>query len=383
MKKFISIISGMILLGLTACSEKMNEKSTSEEQFCNYRYALMNDGYMFWNNEGGPSYLDYETMEITMFCNIPNCTHSASPCISYILNESHQFPIIYNKCAYYFINTNSFGEKDGKSVLNLNTVFMKYDFEQMEVSEVVEINDYNTNGDGYLIGSEYYFTTNYGNPKYDDSGNVWSSSNNGGGNLFSINLESNEVNDYGEIFDYEALKKDFPAAATSTDFVIRGKNNEELYLSVIYQKESPSREFLEQGIGTPPSFYGDTYTFNLDTNKVEKINSYRSIHTMNGYFAYCDGDNSNILLVQDLDTNEVIQMADYSGSSDIMIHNDKVWEESMCFDIKTGQKKRFTDLNFAKVIDVYEENYIIKGEDSDGNIVFEKIPCEEIDSLFE
>ncbi len=383
MKKLLSVISMIMVMVLFSCGVENNENEVSEEQFCNGGSVLLKQGYIYRDNNDYPMYLDYKTMNSSTLCNTPNCIHASSSCISYYLKDIYQLPIIYNNCVYYFDNIKSFVDKNENRALELKMTLMKYDLEQMKISKVAEIDNHNANSDRYLIDSKCYFTTNYGNPKYDELGNVRSSSNGGGGNLFSIDLNNGEITDYGEIFDYEALKKEFPSADSSTDFEIKGKHGEILYLNVSYQKERPSREFLEQGIGEPPVSFGDTYTFNIKTNEITKLSNQRLISVINGYYTYFSGNDESTLFIQNLNTDETAKLVDYSGSRYAMVHNDKVWDNSICFDIKTGKKVTFSDLNDATVIAVYENNYIVMGYDREFNTIFEKIPCEEIDGLFE
>ena len=61
---------------------------------------------------------------------------------------------------------------------------------------------------------------------------------------------------------------------------------------------------------------------------------------------------------------------------------DKQFMKGYNVDIKNKKDIEISSNKDAFAIGIYKNNYIVKGEDSDGNIVFEKIPCEEIDSLF-
>lgn len=387
MKKIIlMVISQVVFLMFTSCNGNGKEKINAAEQYNRYSYVSMGEGYIFWGENNLPTYLDYETMKTTMLCSLPNCTHTTQSCIEVLFDQNALLPIIYNDCAYYFINSRNFVEENEKIILDLKSSLMKYNFLDMKTEKIAEVDDCNVNvrSGGYLIDSSYYFTTNNGNPKYDELGSVIASSEHGGGNLMSINLVNGKVTDYGNFFDYEELKKQYPAADSSTSFDIEGKHGDELYIDVSYQKERPSREYLEQGVGESPPFYGDTYTFNLKTKEIKKIFDNKLLLTMNGYYAYCycDDGKGSTMMIQNLDTGKTIEMENcfYSRFS---IHNNKIWGDSIGIDIESGQKVTFTDLESANVIAVYKDNYIIKGYDNDMNTIFHKIPCEEIDKLFE
>lgn len=369
MKKLISIIiSGIILASTVSCTE--NKSDEKAEIFNNYFYASMEKEAIYLSNMGSPGIVDYTTLERSDICNIPNCTHTSSSCLVQALKTASHIPTIYNNCAYYFINISNFKDADGKRTLDLKSYVMKYDFAKNETEKIAEIEGINANTDGgaYLIDSELYFIANYGNPKYDEAGNVTSYSAGGGGNLYSINLGMAEVSDYGRIFDYEALKEEIPLAANSTSTNITGKIGNELYLST---------GFLKEGFG---SWCGFTYSFNLETREYKKVNDYFSVWNSNGWCTYME---NGILYYGKPDWEEFKEGPAVQAFNNVSVIDDRIWHESLCYDIVTDTEKSFTELNYGNVIAEYEKNYIVKAEDSDGNIVFEKIPCEEIDKLFE
>ena len=103
---------------------------------------------------------------------------------------------------------------------------------------------------------------------------------------------------------------------------------------------------------------------------------------MNGYHTYFPEENDKELFIENIETGEIIAGPEILSYNTMSLFNDKVWHDSKCFDIKTKKDIEISSNKYAFAIGIYKNNYIVKGEDSDGNIVFEKIPCEEIDSLF-
>lgn len=203
-------------LMMSSCNSE-NVNTNDVEVFNNWYYVRMNDGIIYHDLELNIKLLDCATMDSALLCNVPNCSHTNSECIMEVLKKNSQLPVIYNGSAYFFENQKNFIEKDGKNALDFKFKLKKYNFSNCEYSDCVEVNDcaVNESGGCYLVGSEYYFTTYYGNPTYDKAGNVTSSSSGGNGNLFSINLDTGKVTDYGPIFDYEKLTNEYSPAKRS------------------------------------------------------------------------------------------------------------------------------------------------------------------------
>ncbi len=371
MKKIITIILSLAMLTAAVSCNKSSENEKTEV-FNNFYEVPMEDEAIYLSDSGLAYIVDYETLETSLLCNIPNCTHMYSDCIVSALDTSGQLPIIYEDAAYYFVNSSSFKDEDGKRVLDLKTKLMKYDFEKAEISEFAGFEDVlaGTNGGMYLIGSEMYFLTTYGNPKYDEVGNVESSSSGGNGSLFSINLDTAEYCDYGEVFDYEALKAEVPLAKNSTSMSITGKIGNELYISVAYLKNENA------------AWSGFTYTFNLETKEYRKINDYFSCWNHNGYRTYL---NNGILYISPEASEEYIAGPEVASINTVRIHDDKVWCEESCYDIKSGMVKPLSEvctLRNPVCVGVFEGDYIVKGTNDEEKKTFERISAEELDKLF-
>ena len=376
MKKTTFLIcTSMICLTVFSCGKKTEmQQKDSSEAFNNWYEVCMSDSAIY--RQGNVPYvIDFETMNNSVICNIPNCSHSTNDCLITALKKSDQLPVIYNGAAYFFENKNGYFEKDGKNALNLSFKLRKYSFNNCEFSDVAEVKDFNTNVDDgcYLIGENYYFTTNIGNPKYDKLGNVTSSSNVGGGNLFCINLKDGKVTDYGEIFDYNALKAEYPAAENSLSMYLMGKINEKLYIGINYMQDEPTPEMMQNG--EIPLFYGKTYTFDLNTHKITKLDDEFSKCTMNGYHSYFQSGDNKKLMLQNISTGEITQGPDILSWNAITIFDEKVWhDDAKCFDIKTSKEEKVSSYNYGRVIAEYKDSYIFKGEDDKRKTIFEKIP---------
>lgn len=387
MKKAISMLLSMTtLVTAVSCSNKDKAENTfSGEQFNCFTEVRMDDGLLIRDSAEYPIILDYDTMESAILCNVPNCSHTTSSCVALFLKDSTQLPITYNNCAYFFSNTFAFADgENGKRVLDMSTTIHKYDFNKMEMTKLGKIEGYNADCDGsgsYLIGSEFYFTTNNGDPEYDVAGNVVTSTNGGQAKLYSINLDTEEITDYGEVFDYEEYKAKYPSQSIHTYFC--GKSNDKLFFRI--------------SIGLGSVFRREVFTFDLKTHKIEKYGDMLAECVGEGYLVYCkQGENSverdvfdsetvNTIMLENLETGEIIEGPEMIHYNIMNIINGKVWYDTSCYDIETKKfalLPQLAEYDYARAVAVYDGNYIIFSGNDDGE-TYHKIPCEEIDSLFE
>lgn len=390
MKKFLIYLSVMLSIALVLVLIMVywkNEDTYNDdysEVFNNWYDVRARDCAIFRDNGGDPSLIDYKTLNSSVICNIPNCSHNTNNCLVALLKGSDQLPVLFNREAYFFENSTEFVEKNGKIALDLNFKLKKYNFDNCRISDVAEVKGFNANTDGgcYLIGSDYYFTTNTGNPLYDELGNVTSTSTSGGGNLFCINLDTGKVMDYGQVFDYESLKKEYPSVQNSLSMYLMGKIDNKLYISVNYMKMSITPEMLQ--IGETPIWNGETYVFDITIHKIDKLDDEFSMCSMNDYHSYFTDNQNKVLTLKNVKTGEIYNGPDIVSWNAMTIFDDKVWhDDAQCYDIKTGKNIKVLSYDCGYVIAKYENSYIFKCIDDKENIVFEKIPCEEIDSLFE
>ena len=378
-KSMLFTVAMVCIIFATSCNSHKDNKKNTNEAFNNFYFINMNDSAIY-KYDGSAYVIDYESMESSTLCNIPNCTHSSADCIVNICKINSELPIVYNSSAYYFVNSDSFAEKNGKSVLDLKTDIKKYDFNNNKISHVTTIDGFNMDisSGGYLIGSDYYFINTYGNPRYDDAGNVTMTTNGGGGNLFSINFETGKVTDYGEVFDYEKLKETYPASANSTSIQITGKIDNNLFMNIHYQKEECTIEMMQNG--DVPPFSGETYTFNLDTHKYEKYDDYFSTCSMNGYHTYFTDEYNTKLEIKNIKTGEITKGPEITGFNTISVIDDKIWHDSKCFDIKTGKEMEIpSELPPITAIGEYKDYYIVQVASNDQNM-FQKILKSKFDS---
>lgn len=343
MKKIISIISALaILAAMTSCGSKSSDSGKEKnEGYNNFFFSTNPDGVIYHGTDGFAYTFDYSTNESALLCNLPNCTHTTSECLANNLKVQLHLPIIYEGNAYYFVNMTGNKDVDGKNLLDLKTYMMKYDFSKSEVSNVAKITDFNydINSGGYLIGSDYYVIMVIGNPKYDESGNVTSSSSGGGGNLFRINFDSGEYADLGEVFDYEELKRTNPNAACSTSMDIAGKCGDKLYIGITYSEADLS---YESAIFS--GWAGEVYSFDLITKEFEKVTDNRTSCVNNGYITYFKSNEDQTIVIQNAESGEITEGPVAKNTNTISVFDDRLWHDAMCYDIASGKDVKISDM---------------------------------------
>ncbi|MDE5917556.1 MAG: hypothetical protein K2G62_05460, partial [Oscillospiraceae bacterium] len=120
-------------------------------------------------------------------------------------------------------------------------------------------------------------------------------------------------------------------------------------------------------------FSGETYIFNLDTHKFEKYDDYFSTCSMNGYHTYYTDKDNTKLEIKNIKTGEITEISEVPGYNSLSVIDDKLWCNSKCFDIKTGNEIEIpSELTPITAIGEYKDYYIVKVESNDQNM-FEKI----------
>ncbi len=371
MKKFITIMLSLAMLtSAVSCGD--NEKSSNSGELLNNGKVIMEDGLI-----SGNTILKFDTLEEVTLCNIPNCGHYTSQCLAVSIQDTT--PIIYNNCAYYFINNEKRVEADGKIDYEFKTTAMKYDFSEMQISNFAEYMGGKANNSGYLIGSEYYFTVNNGEPEYDEAGNISSIGNGGAATMLSINLDTAEITEYGEVFDWEKYKNRYPNIQTE----IIGKYKDEIYLAV----------YMNNNV----ILSGRVIAFNVKTNDFREISD-NLVKDMEGKYIVYMSTNGNLkeedwsISVEDsdydyhlynLETGDttIIEDVTYSG---VEICGGKMWYDNKCFDIETERIAVISEYMLSLAEFKYKDSYYIIEDDVNKNYSGTRYLSEdELEKLFE
>lgn len=372
MKKIISLILSMTMLtSAVSCSER-KESATSDREILNYIGGYINDGALILGDE----FIDLETMEYVSLCNIPNCNHMTSHCITEYIDA--RIPTIVDGCVYFFTDDSESIEKDGKADCHLTMRLMKYDYSDMKISTVYEFEGGNSESSTMVLGDEMYFIAGNGNPKYDEAGNISSFNSGGKATLFGINLKNEEVTNYGEVFDWEKYRKIY--SGMHTNFI--GKYGDELYMKVT----------LNSGV-----FTDMIVCFNLETKEFRELPEKRIVEAMDGKYIVCSAVNGNSeeydvaltlqpcdydLHIENLETGEVIDITEVEHSF-ASILDGKVWYDNKCYDIETGKTAEINDCDTTHVLGQYNDGWIINENDEEtAHYEYRYISSEELEKIF-
>lgn len=372
-KLYAMIICAALLCTGASCGEKKESDSSSDREILNYIGGYVTDGALILGDE----FIDLETMETVSLCNIPNCNHMTSQCITEYTDG--RIPTVVDGCAYFFTDSWERIEKDGKADHLLTMRLMKYDYSDMKISMVYEFEGGNSESSTMVIGDEMYFLSGNGNPKYDEAGNISSSNTGGKATLFSIDLKTEKVTNYGEVFDWEKYRKIYPGMNT----YFMGKYGNELYMKVTF------------GNGI---FTDMIVCFNLETHKFRELPEKRNVEAMDGKYIVCLSINGNKeeedaslhlqqcdydLHIENLETGEVTDITEvqYALAS---IMDGKVWYDNKCYDIETDRIAEVNDCDTNYVLGRYKNGWIINENDEDtAHYEYRYISSEELEKLFE
>ena len=372
---------------ITANSEAI---SGNDVQLNEWNRVILGDYMLLCNSKddpdkgiayGIPVVFDFNTMDTTILCNRPNCSHSDSNCIAYTLNENSQLPIFWKNCLYYFTESSGSVERDGKRVLDLKASLIKYSMDDMTRSTVATIDGYNisssTGAGSCLIGTEYYFITTNGDPRYDEAGNVVGLGNGGQAKLFSVDLESKKVTDYGEIFDYEKYKNQ----SNIIHSWLIGVDGNNIYFRVDFGSSTTNKPqvFAFNTVSKSFSKYDDVFGKQVRDGYMLYYSSNGRTDTINDR----DKNAEKKILVRDLATGEIIKGPVFDNN--ISLGSGKVWYDNCCFDIKTGKIAEIPGASKHSSVwyhTLYKDNYILDVYGDNGKQTV-KIAQDEIDNQFE
>lgn len=178
-------------------------------------------------------FIDYETMNTSVLCAKPNCTHTNDECMGKIIGEC---PIIYNDYIYYFKYNHEVEETGmGKRELKIKSQLCRISTTTSEEEELVtftdcEPSDYN----GWLVyDDKVYFTADNLNPKENEYGALSLSNAGGIHYLCSIDLKTKEYKNFGSIYDGD---KKYEDASYSSGAKINGMYQGKIMINYAFAK---------------------------------------------------------------------------------------------------------------------------------------------------
>lgn len=155
----ILFLCGVLLCG---CGTKA---PAAPDSFASMYFNTTDTMLCYKSLNGKTHILDYESMEDSLLCNKPNCTHNGNDCI--VARLGGNIPIFSDTYAYYFIDDSPSIEEgeDGKPFLKLGTTLCRFDLTANAEEKLLHIdgvsasfNDYGWllhDGAVWFIGNHY------------------------------------------------------------------------------------------------------------------------------------------------------------------------------------------------------------------------------------
>lgn len=380
MKRLICILLTFASVFFISCEKQDTEYriKNKDTAFYDMAYNVYENGLLYTVSQtsGTQAYfLDYETMNSTPLCNKPNCTHTDSSCISGLCAGAFLVPVIYQDSVYWFTSDYKIVDSDdGKSQeAEIKTKCMKAKLDTGTVEIFAEIDGVFMNHaidliiDNeklYIIGSREI----YQNP-IDGTWGGFSRS--GEQYLYSINLESAEVQNYGQINDSPYAENNWiHGASIFSEVKMGGIYNNKLYMSYRYVEDPQIiTDYLDTdwvNNGNPRKdipWIIENKCIDLETGEI----------TVSDLpYAWCIGENFYVY-----EDNSTFYILDQNGKKtaapnmydnetyDFTVVNGKLWKGSIGqgFDIKTGKELDLAEKycnSDAMIMDFINDQYIVK-----------------------
>lgn len=158
-------------------------------------------------NTGGSNtieyFLDYETLEKSPMCAMPNCTHTTSTCLAKDMGVN---PVIYGDCIYYFKCSHNFKEVPEGHQFYMSSKLYRAKLDSSETELVCEFTDCvpdDWNSAFILIGNTLWFIGDDKNPRdteYSKELHYMPSSDTPGAHFMcSIDLDTGKYTNHGQI----------------------------------------------------------------------------------------------------------------------------------------------------------------------------------------
>lgn len=380
MKRLICILLTFASAFFISCEKQDTEYhiKNKDTAFYDMAYNVYENGLLYTVSQtsGTQAYfLDYETMNSTPLCNKPNCTHTDSSCISGLCAGAFLVPVIYQDSVYWFTSDYKIVDSDdGKSQeAEIKTKCMKAKLDTGTVEIFAEIDGVFMNHaidliiDNeklYIIGSREI----YQNP-IDGTWGGFSRS--GEQYLYSINLESAEVQNYGQINDSPYAENNWiHGASIFSEVKMGGIYNNKLYMYYRYVEDPQiiidylNTDWMQDGNPRKDiPWIIENKCIDLETGEITVSDLPYAWCTGENFYVYED-NGTFYILDQNGEKTAAPNMYD-NETYDFTVVNGKLWKGSINqgFDFKTGNEfvlaEKYCNSD-AMIMDFINDQYIVK-----------------------
>lgn len=331
-------------------------------------------------------FLEYKTFTDTALCNKPNCAHKSSDCIAQIVTNSgfsSTPPIVYKDNVYFFTSTqNIVDSKDGKSTsYDIQCKLHKINLHTGEAKVVCTFTDMeaNTSPNVFLQNEILYFIANNGSLQTPSG--AWNYFSTAGLQYFcSVNLETGEFTNYGQINDTEKAHSTLftigeSAFGINGNVSLAGIYDNKIWLYYYYADSAEDLYQILNDTGEAPDnsnpiYHRENITFDLDSKKLEASSQPDADCIGDGYYIYWNSNQKQYLAKQG---DKEIPLQNFPKANILQIYNDIVWDlqdTKSCYNLKTGVISELSDKYKDKEIEIVgteNESFIIQFYESDSD----------------
>ncbi len=345
------VVAGGAVGGLALLSQREHIEPTSyvseEEKVTVFGYNRGNysKGMLYSSGLADPVeyFLDYETMEKSPLCAMPNCTHTTSTCLAKDMGVN---PVIYGDCVYYFKCSDGYKDVPEGHQFYMDSKLIRAKLATSETETVVEFSDCEPdvwNSQFIVIGNKLWFVGDDKNYELDDYGRdmhyLPSSDTPGAHFMCSIDLDTGKYVNHGEICEEYKTSK-FWGQCNGAH--IKGVYNGKIQISLQYgivdlSMDIGNREEWEEKRRTQDpdervSF--STYEYDTKTGECVKTDRKFTIAATEDTFVGCDHNADNDEMYVTHNGEERV----YDDSANVFIVEDKLF---MC----SGKENKWIDMN--------------------------------------
>lgn len=392
MKRLICILLTLSSAFLISCEKQDTgyRIKNKETAFYDMAYNVYENGLLYTapQTSGTQAYfLDYETMNSTPLCNKPNCTHTDSSCISNLCVKTFLVPVIYQDSVYWFASDHKIVDSDdGESQeAELKTKCMKAKLDTGTVETFAEIDGvFMRSAIDLIIDKEKLYIIGCREIYQDPIDGSWGGfSRSGEQYLYSIDLESAEVQNYGQINDSPYAENNWiHGASILSEVRMGGIYNNKLYMYYRYIEDPKIMiDYLETDWvmnGSPQNdipWIIENKCIDLETGEITVSDLPYAWCIGEKFYVYEENDKFYIL---DENGEKTLANNMYDNETyDFTVVNSKLWKGSINqgFDIQTGEElnlaEKYCDSG-AMIMDFVNDQYIVKYYEN-GELHFDRI----------
>ena len=339
-----------LLSGLTGCGTAQPEMKSDGYSFATGAENISDTFYCYRTKDRQTAVLDYDSMNTSLLCTKPNCSHTGDDCIVKRLNGN--VPMFDENSAYYFVDAQPemIENDEGKADLKLSSALYQYDLSSNSEKKIMQIDGKCvafSNHCWMLRDKTIYFIEDTLGRNYDENGSLLSSHNSGGNlSLHAIHLNDLQDTELCELYSVKDLTEVYPMTPNSGGVFMQGVFDNKIFFNVCFLEGDESSGYttyvtyydLTDGSyhGTPEDYH------NIDFAEVKFLSDdYLVIRDRKNdqEKVYCKGSSEPVIL-----SDPVFQ------GPFVCAYDDTLYCYNKAFDLNTKE---------SRTVDILKENRIV------------------------